>query len=124
MGKGRPRATHPTPGKRKRNNAWAVFWRADGQFSQLSVGSVSETEAEAARLRAAIALRTNDPDDWAKCPNAVQESDAVRRYMRRDLIADERDVLAVYESHIRPVLEADWATGSLAHLRFEGSHPN
>ena len=117
MRRGRPKADCPTPSKRKRSKAWSIFWKADGRFYQCSAGPVTETRAEAARLRVAIALRTNDPDDGAKCPQVIQEPDAVRRYLKRNLRADEGDILTAYESHIVPVLEADWAKASMIHIR-------
>ncbi|MFP4028639.1 MAG: hypothetical protein ACLFWL_12680 [Candidatus Brocadiia bacterium] len=56
----RPKKEFPRPGKRERDGGWRIYWRDGENTYEISVGKVSESEAEAHRLEIELALRTDD----------------------------------------------------------------
>ncbi len=74
----RPRVEHHVPGKRKRGESWRVFWRGHGRVYEVTVGHVSEADAEVYRLEIDLALRKKEWPKWAaRLP-------AVRRFLTAD----------------------------------------
>lgn len=55
----------PVPGKMSRAGRWVVFWRDAGRIRQISVGRVSEKDAEVARQEVALALHGREWPSWA-----------------------------------------------------------
>ena len=107
----RPRVEFPTPGKRLRGDRWQVFWRAGSRVYGLSIGPVSEADAEGARLEVALALRTGRWPEWAAGAAAVQ------RYLAEHGAADAGDLLGPYEASLRAEVSGGWANTAMGHLR-------
>jgi len=107
----RPRSEFHTPGKRRRGDAWRIFWRDATGVYEVSVGKVSAADAESCRLEVALALRTGDWPDWAATKPTVQ------RFLAGSSPAQSGGVLTDYEKVLRGEVSPGWARSSLAMLR-------
>jgi len=108
---GRPRRKHPEPHKRRRPGAWSIYWFSDGQRFDLSVGDVSEDDAEGFRREVASAFVTGAWPAWAI------ETGAVWRYLRQGQPAPSGDHLQAYDRILRGSVGEGWASTAAAHVR-------
>ncbi len=106
---GRPKVVHHVPGKRRRGRMWQIFWKGAGGVYGLSVGSVTEEEAESYRLEIELAIRTGRWPEWAA------DLPAVRRYVQEP--GRGEDLLESYRASISGELSTTWAVTSLGALR-------
>jgi len=116
---GRPRSLFPTPNIRNRDGVKRIFWWADGRTYEMSIGRLSDHDAETCRLEILLALRGEEWPAWARQRPAVQAY--LRSHARRDA-APEAELLAPsgladYEKHLRASVGDNWAGTSLAMLR-------
>jgi integrase len=114
----RPRKAIPTPGKRLRGRAWQLFWASAGHTYGVSVGRVSEGEAEYRRLELQLAFQ------GGKWPTWLRRAPAVKRYLRAFQPVPETadDLLAAYTPSLRAEVSPGWADTGLAHLRELADH--
>jgi len=107
----RPHSAFHTPGKRLRGDAWRIFWRDRSGVFEMSVGKISEGDAESCRLEVALALRTGKWPDWAATKPTVQ------RYLAGSSTAQGDNALTDYERVLRGEVSSGWTRSSLAMLR-------
>jgi integrase len=128
---GRPRSEFPTPGKRQRGGKWELFFWArnegripGGRTYGLTIGDVTEQEAETRRMELELALRTGQWPAWAiKAPGVQryftrgeEKAPTVKRPAAESAEANDA-ILADYRPHLEASVSPSWAVTSLAHLR-------